>query len=92
MAQSGASVQEMRAFVGDANPATLVDNNRFKSKRDQLQKTLASMAKASKARFDEPWGMVCLFWAGGSSAAAYGKAVTQMLTVEAGNPGTELQA
>lgn len=92
MAQSGASVQETRALVGNADPATLVGDNQFKSKRDQLQKKLASMAKASKARFDEPWGMVSLFWASGSSAGAYGKAVTQALTVEAGNPGTELKA
>jgi hypothetical protein len=42
------------------------------------------MIKASKTRFDEPWGMVCLFWAGGSPRTAYGKTLAQRLTVERG--------
>jgi hypothetical protein len=42
------------------------------------------MVKASKARFDEPWGMLCLFWAGGSPHTAYGKTVTRKLIVERG--------
>jgi hypothetical protein len=91
MEQSAASVQEMRALVGNADPATLMGNNQFKSKRDQLQKNLASMAKASKARFDEPWGMVSLFWAGGFSSGAYGKTVTQALTLELGSPTMPLK-
>jgi hypothetical protein len=91
MAQSGVSVQEMRALVGNADPATLMGNNQFKSRRDQLQKSLASMAKASKARFDEPWGMVSLFWASGASSGAYGKTVTQALTLELGNPAMQLK-
>jgi hypothetical protein len=37
-------------------------------KRDHLQKALASMAKSSNASYDEPWGMVSLFWASGSSS------------------------
>ena len=40
--------------------------------------------KKSKVRFDEPWGMVCLFWAAGSPQTAYGKASTQALPVERG--------
>jgi hypothetical protein len=91
MEQSAASVQEMRALVGNADPATLMGNNQFKSKRDQLQKNLASMAKASKARFDEPWGMVSLFWAGRFSSGAYGKTVTQALTLELGSPTMPLK-
>jgi hypothetical protein len=63
----------------------MVENNQFKSTRDQLQKKLAAMAKASKARFDEPWGMVSLFWAGGSGAAAFGKATTQALRLQRGS-------
>jgi hypothetical protein len=91
MVQSGASVQEMRALVGNGDPATLMGNNQFKSRRDQLQKSLASMAKASKTRFDEPWGMVSLFWASGASSGAYGKTVTQALTLELGNPTMQLK-
>jgi hypothetical protein len=85
MAQVTTAVHDMRAFVGDADPSTLINNNQFTNKRDQLQKSLASMAKSSKARFDEPWGMVSLFWASESSARAYGKALSPALTLERGN-------
>ncbi len=80
----GAIVQDVRNFVGDADPIALFQNNQFKAKRDALQKALSSMVKASKTRFDEPWGMVSLFWAGGSPHTAYAKASTQKLTVERG--------
>jgi len=43
---------------------------------------MAALVKKSKVRFDEPWGMVCLFWAGGSPQTAYGKASTQQVPVE----------
>ncbi|HEX6772817.1 MAG TPA: hypothetical protein VF126_12370 [Acidobacteriaceae bacterium] len=85
MAQCGAAVRDIRAVVGSADPTTLMENNEFKSKRDQLQKSLAGMAKASKARFDEPWGMVSLFSASGSRSRTYGKAVTQALRLELGS-------
>jgi hypothetical protein len=84
MVQAGALVQDVRAFVGDSDATTLFQNNEFKKKRDALQKKLAAMVKASTTRFDEPWGMVCLFWAGGSPHAAYAKTVAQRLTVERG--------
>jgi hypothetical protein len=84
MVKAGPLVRDVRTFVGDADPTTLFHNNEFKKKRDALQKRLAAMIEASKNRFDEPWGMVCLFWAGGSPQTAYGKTVTQRLTVERG--------
>jgi hypothetical protein len=70
--------------VGDSDAATIFQNNEFRKKRDALQKKLAVMVKASKTRFDEPWGMVCLFWAGGSPRTAYAKTVVERLTVERG--------
>jgi hypothetical protein len=84
MVEAGALVQDVRVFVGDSDATTLFQNNEFKKKRDALQKKLAAMVKSSRTRFDEPWGMVCLFWAGGSPRTAYAKAVTQRLTVERG--------
>jgi hypothetical protein len=84
MVKAGTLVRDVRTFVGNADPTTLFHNNEFKKKRDALQKKLATMIKASKTRFDEPWGMVSLFWAGGSPHTAYGKTVTQRLTVERG--------
>ncbi len=85
MAEAGELVKDVRTFVGNADPTTLFQNNQFKIKRQALQQKMAAMVKASKTRFDEPWGMVCLFWAAGSPHTAYGKAVTQKLTVERGS-------
>jgi hypothetical protein len=48
------------------------------------------MVKASTVRFDEPWGMVSLYWAGGSPETAYGKAVTRNVTIERGTTPTAL--
>jgi hypothetical protein len=84
MVEAGALVEDVRAFVGESDPATLFQSNEFKLRRDALQKKLAALVKASKTRFDKPWGMVCLFWAAGSPPTAYAKAVAQKLTVERG--------
>ena len=73
MSDAGKLVLDMRQFVGAADPRTLAQNNEFKKKRDALQKAMSRMVKASKMRFDEPWGMVCLYWAGGSPPTAYAK-------------------
>jgi hypothetical protein len=84
MVEAGKLVQDMKAFVGKSDLKTLYENNHFKAKRDALQKNLAAMVKASTIRFDEPWGMVSLFWAAGSPHTSYAKAVTQKLTLERG--------
>jgi hypothetical protein len=84
MTKVGALVQGMREFVGELDATTLLQNNEFKKKREALQQKLADMAKASKTRFDEPWGMVCLFWAGGSQSTSSAKIVTERLTVDRG--------
>jgi hypothetical protein len=86
MGDAGKLVLEIRKFVGAADPRTLAQNNEFKKKRDALQKAMSDMVKASKMRFDEPWGMVCLYWAGGSPATAYAKTSTRKLLVERGHP------
>jgi hypothetical protein len=46
MAPAGAIIQDMRAFVGAADPKTLVQNDNFQKKRDALQKKLAAMGRA----------------------------------------------
>jgi len=86
MTGTGALVESMRTFVGEADPATLAQNNEFKKRCNALQKKLSGVVAASKARFDEPWGMVCLFWAAGSPSCAYARAAAQGLTVERGAP------
>ena len=84
MYKVGELVQEIRVFVGQSDVKALLQNNEFKKKRNALQEKLAEMVKASRTRFDEPWGMVCLFWAGGSPNNAYAKVVTERLAVERG--------
>jgi hypothetical protein len=80
MSAVGALIQAARQSGGTADA------------RGALQKRLAEMVKKSKTRFDEPWGMVCLFWAGGSPRSAYGKAATQKLIVERGKTAVQSQA
>ena len=85
MVAAGTLVGEVRTFVGRSDPETLFQSDEFKTRRDALQKKLSTLVKASKARFDKPWGMVCLFWAAGSPSTAYAKAVSQKLTVQRGS-------
>ena len=84
MVAAGALVQDVKAFVGNSDVTTLFQNNEFKKKSNALQNKMAAIVKASTIRFDEPWGMVSLFWAGGSPHSAYAKALTQKLTLERG--------
>jgi hypothetical protein len=84
MTEVGALLQDVRAIVGASDPTSLVNNTEFNQTREALQKKLAAMIKASKTRFDEPWGMVCLFWAAGFPRTASAKAVSQRLKLERG--------
>jgi hypothetical protein len=84
MVDAGVLVQDVKTFVGASDPATLFQDNEFNKRREALQKRLAAMVKASKTRFDEPWGMLCLFWAGGSPPNAHAKIIAQRFTVERG--------
>jgi hypothetical protein len=86
MTKTGKLVLETRNFVGNADPKMLAQNNEFKKRNDALQKAITGMIGNTKMRFDEPWGMVCLYWAGGSPATAYAKLSTQQLLVERGHP------
>lgn len=93
MAETGARIDDLRHFVGNADPKTLIENNEFKSKREALQKKLAAMIQSSKMRFDEPWGMVSLYWAAGSPQTAYGKLTYSNRTIEKGvQPATVASA
>jgi len=84
MVEAGPLVQDVRGVVARADASTLLQNNEFKKKGDALQKKLSAIVKSIKIRFNEPWGMVCLFWAGGSPQTAYAKALTPKLALERG--------
>jgi len=88
MAAAGALVRDMKAFVGDRDPAGLAKDKTFQGKRDALQKKLASVAQTSKTSFHEPWGMVALFRAAGSPKTASARIVTKSVTIERRAPAT----
>jgi hypothetical protein len=80
MSEVGAQIQAARKSPGDVGEWAA------------LQQKLSDVVKRSKTRFDEPWGMVCLFWSAGSPQTAYGKASMQRLTVERGKIAAGVKA
>ena len=88
MSEAGTLIQQVRTFVGDADPATLLKNAEFNNKRAALQKKLSAMVRASKVRFDQPWGMVCLYQSAGAPPSAYGKLTAGKFTLVRGTQRT----
>ena len=84
MSLVGSAVRDVRTFVGNADPATLAQNNVFKQKCAAMQGKLSETVKASTMRFEEPWGMVCLYWAAGSPSSSYAKISSASLNLERG--------
>lgn len=69
MQTASEAVLQMKKFLTNADPTTLADSHEFAKQRDQLQKKMAGVIGNSRMRFDEPWGLVSLFWAAGSTGA-----------------------
>jgi hypothetical protein len=88
MLDAGESLQSMIAFLAGRNPVSLKNDPVFATERANLQKKMAKVVGTSKARFEEPWGLVCLFWAAGSQGAS-ARLVTPAitLTLSAGSQG-----
>jgi hypothetical protein len=70
MQTAGASILQMQQFLASADPTMLAENPEFVSRRVQLQKTMAGAIRNSRTQFDEPWGLVSMFWASGSKGAS----------------------
>jgi len=70
MVSAGEAILEMQGFLAGADPNTLADSHEFADRRDTLQKKMASLIGKSETRFDEPWGLISLFWAAGSTGAS----------------------
>lgn len=81
MADAAVQVQSMRMCTGESDLHAVLSDPAFKDRRDELQKKLAATVKTSKVRFNEPWGMVCLYWSAGSPGTAYGRIMEGGLTV-----------
>jgi hypothetical protein len=94
MTNAGQTLQNMRAFLAGRDPASLGGDTAFANQRNALQKAMLNMVSTSKARFDQPWGLMCLFQAAGSPQAS-GNLTTPALSIErtgaaalAATPGT----
>jgi hypothetical protein len=81
MVEAGTQVQAMRALVKGSDLSSVTADPRFQNMRSALQRTLAGMVKASKVRFSEPWGMLCLYSAAGSPHTASAKIVDGALSL-----------
>jgi hypothetical protein len=85
MVKAGKALQSVRAFLSGRDPATLAADPAFATQRDTLQKLMLKVVAASKVRFSEPWGMVCLYRAAGSRKSS-GKLTSRTLTIERQSP------
>jgi hypothetical protein len=81
MVKAGQGLRQVRTFLANRDPATLAGDQAFAQQRANLQNLMAGVVKDSRARFSEPWGLVCLFSAAGSRQS-YGKLVAGKVTLE----------
>jgi hypothetical protein len=81
MVGAGQALQRMRVFLAGRDAASLEGDSAFANQRNGLQKAMLNMVADSKARFDQPWGLMCLFQAAGSPPAS-GNLTTQALSIE----------
>ncbi len=81
MVDAGKQLQSMITFLAGRDPASLRNDHAFAVERAALQDKMAKVISRSKARFEEPWGLVSLFWAAGSQGAS-ARLVTSAVTFE----------
>ena len=80
MVDAGKQLQTMITFLAGRDPVSLRNDPAFATQRADLQKKMAKVVGTSKARFEEPWGLVSLYWAAGSQGAS-AKLVTSAITL-----------
>jgi hypothetical protein len=80
MASAAEKLADVRAFVGQADPDTLHNNNTFMKKRDDLQKHLGSVVARSQMHFSLPFGLVALCQAASPNAVPTGLITSPALT------------
>jgi hypothetical protein len=85
MRRAGESILEMQQFLAGANPSTLGDSHDFGNRRSQLQKRMAAVIANSRTQFEEPWGLIALFWASGSTGAS-ARVVAKDFTMQKPDP------
>jgi hypothetical protein len=78
MRSAGEAIVDMQQYL---LTKPLAGSHEFAQRRDRLQKKMAEVIGRSQTRFDEPWGLVALFWAAGSTGAS-ARLVAQGLLLE----------
>jgi hypothetical protein len=81
MEVAGTALVEMQEFLAGANLAARADSPQFVKRRAQLQRTMADVVRNSHIQFDEPWGLVSLFWASGSRSGSARLVAKDLLVV-----------
>lgn len=81
MADAAVQVKSMIDLLGGRNPADIGRDQQFQKQRESLQKKMALMIKRSGSRFQEPWGMLALFYAAGAPSGASAKLVCGPLVI-----------
>jgi hypothetical protein len=80
MVDAGNQLQTMIQFLAGRDAASLKNDPAFDTQRGNLQKKMAKVIGSSKTRFEEPWGLVSLYWAAGSQGAS-ARLVTSGITL-----------
>jgi hypothetical protein len=70
MCKAGAAIVKMQQFLAGQDPASIATTQEFANQRAELQKKMAEVIHDSQTRFDEPWGLLAMFWAAGSRSAS----------------------
>lgn len=70
MQKAGAAILEMQQFLASKGAGSSADSPEFVSRRARLQQAMAAVIRDSHTQFDEPWGLVAMFWASGSAGAS----------------------
>ena len=81
MQKAGKAIVQMQQFLAGRDPASLGTNQEFADQRAELQKKMANVIHDSQTQFDEPWGLVAMFWAAGSKTASAKLAAKGLLIV-----------
>jgi hypothetical protein len=72
MSSTAAKVADMQSFLKSADPVTLEANKTFIAKKADVQQHVLGLVRDSPMSFDQPFGLVALYWAAGSAAVASG--------------------
>lgn len=81
MEKAAGALQQMRTWLAGRDAASLGSDAQFARQRKKLQQAMVDMVRNSRMRFDEPWGLVCLFQTA-RQAGASGQLVARGVAID----------